>query len=331
MSVAVRQIVSSGQWAADPAAESLFEHLGVNYEYVANVAITLIDRELSLQNQARLGVKLDDDVVEEYSAAMAAGAVFPALVAFPLPNGTYLLAGGNHRLEAARRAKRKLIDLYLLRVADEAMRRLITTSLNTKNGVRPGRSETVEQAIAWMERFGRTPKSAAAHFSLPESALTRELKTRSTRRRLQIAGVDPNGMSRSVIERMSTIQNDTVLTDVADFVKTYGVGEPIIRQLTADIRSQRTEAGQLGVVQSWRDRDDMKLRKVEGRDAKADATQKARAELFRCLNSALKLLERRGTRGQLGLTNDDDYTRAVNIAYQLVAKIEGVDGGASTR
>ena len=62
----------------------------MTWEYVPDVAASLIDRQLSLQNQARLGVSLNPDLVDEYAIAMLEGAVFPALVAFPLQNGTYL-------------------------------------------------------------------------------------------------------------------------------------------------------------------------------------------------------------------------------------------------
>lgn len=326
MAIAIKQATGMGEWTTDQAAESLFDRLGVTWEYARGISIGLVDRESSIQNQARLGVSLISDVVDEYALAMLDGAAFPALVAFPQPNGTYVLAGGNHRLAAAREAKRALVDLYILRVNDEAMRRLVTTSLNTLVGVRPERAETVEQAIAWMERYGRTPKNAASFYGLPESVLTRELRLRGAKRRLQIGGVPLQGLAKSVIERLSPLQNDIVLREAAVVTQDAGLSEPTVRQMVSEIREQRTEAGQLAVVQQWRDRDDVKLRKAEVHKGKASPLVKTRAEVFRLLNSADRLLGRHVSRGQLGLTNDDDYAKAVETARVILERLEAIGG-----
>lgn len=326
VAIAMKAAVAADQWTTDQAAENLFERLGVTWEYARGISIGLVDRDLSIQNQARLGVSLIADVVDEYALAMLEGAAFPALVAFPLPNGTYVLAGGNHRLAAAREAKRPLVDLYILRVNDEAMRRLITTSLNTLVGVRPERAETLEQAIAWMERYGRTSKVAAAFYGIPDSTITAEMRSRSAKRRLQLAGVPASSIARTHLERLAQIQNDIVLRDVATFQSEVQLPEKDLKTLVREVREQRTESGQLAVVQQWRDRDDLKLRRAEVSKGRPSPVVKARAELFRTLKSAQNLLGRYVSRGQLGLTNDDDYAKAVELAREVAQKLEAIGG-----
>ena len=323
MAIAMSKI-ETNHWTKDQAAEGLFDRLGVAWEYVANLPINLIDRELSLQNQARLGVSLDTDVVDEYALAMLEGAVFPALVGFQLQNGTYLLAGGNHRLAAAKEAMLTHADLYLLRVNDDAMRRLVTTSLNTLVGVRPQRQETIEQAIAWMEMFGRSAKSAASFYGVPEYALTRELKIRSTRKRMALAGVSPSALSKVAQERLSVLQNDIVLREAAVLQSEAVLAERELKQMVSEIREQRTEAGQLAVIQHWRDRDDVKLRKAQAHKGigVTDPTTKNRAEVFRTLRTAERLLGKYVSLGQVGLSNDQDYQEALMLARTIVERLE---------
>lgn len=328
MAIAMTTKIDTQHWTTDQAAENLLDRLGVTWEYVPNIEIALVDRELSLQNQARLGVSLNADVVDEYALAMLDGAVFPALVAFPLANGTYLLAGGNHRLAAAREAKWKTVDLYLLRVNDEAMRRLITTSLNTLVGVRPQREETIEQAIAWMQRYGRSARIASGFYGVPEASLNAEMRRRSALKRIALAGVPTSSLPKSVVERIAQLQNDIVLREVAVLQNDCKLPETEVKRLVSEIKEQRTEAGQLAVVGQWRERDDLKLRRAEAHKGRPAPTVKNRAEVFRLLKSATNLLTKHTSLGQLGMS-DADLTDALGLARSMVARLEEI--GATPR
>ena len=103
---------SSKQWTPDFPAEQLRSNLNVEWAY-STIGIGLIDQKDSLRNQARLGVSIQQDVVEEYATAMRNGAAFPALVGFQRSDGSFILAGGNHRLAAAKSANRMTVDLYV--------------------------------------------------------------------------------------------------------------------------------------------------------------------------------------------------------------------------
>lgn len=329
MAIAMTSKIDTRHWTTDPAAEGLFEKLGLTWEYLRDIDIALVDRQLSLQNQARLGVSLDMEVVDEYGLAMLDGAVFPALVAFPVANGTYLLAGGNHRLAAAREAKLKYVDLYLLRVSDEAMRRLVTTSLNTLVGVRPAREETIEQAIAWMQRYGRSARIAASHYGIPEASLNQEMRRRTAYKRIAMAGVPASALSKTAAERLAQIQNDIVLREAAVLHTDAKLPETELKRLVSEVKEQRTEAGMLAVISQWRERDDLRLRRAEAHRGRPSPTVKNRAEVFRLLNSTVNLLSRHVSLGQLGLTNDDDLERAIDLARDVVARLEEI--GATPR
>lgn len=320
------QTVGTGQaWTCDKAVEAFLDRLGVGWEYISNININLIDRQASLQNQARIGVSLKPDTVVEYAVAMLEGSAFPAMVAFPLPNGTYLLAGGNHRLAAARDAGRKTVDLYVIRSNDEAMRRLITVSLNTLNGVRPDRADTLMQAVQMVQQYNRQPAFVASHFGLPISTLTGELRAIATRNRLRAAGVSTVPVAKTHLDRMAQLENDNVLREVAVVQSEVQLPDNELRKFIADVKGQRTEAGQLQVVQQWRDRDDLKLRRAEAHKGKPSPTIAARAGLMRALGSAETALRRHVTRSQVGLSNDGDYQSALDLARRIVAKLEALN------
>lgn len=311
-------------WTRDTAVEGLLARLGVVWVYRRNVQTVLIDRTLSLSNQARLGLSLDKDVVEEYALAMLEGDAFPALVAYPRGDGTYILAGGNHRLHAADEAGITHLDLYELNVKDQAMRRLITTSLNRLVGVRPGRADTVEQAIMWVDNYRKTAREAARLYGIPESTLTTEMRVRSARKRIQLAGVMADKLGKTAIRTISTIPNDIVLREAARLQADASLTEPDLRRMVQEVRNQRTEAGQLEVVRQWAGRDEVKFRKkqlYQGRGALSPSAR-IRAEVFRGLKTTMGVLEGHVSRGQAGLSDDTDYANALVLARALLARLE---------
>lgn len=314
------------RWMRDPAAEALFERLGVKYEYRRDVEIALIDRDRSLRNQARVIDTLNNDVVESYALAMLEGAVFPALVAFPLPTGTYVLAGGNHRTAAAILADITLVDLYVLDVRDGALQRLITTTLNESVGHGIARPEKIELAIDWMERYGRTARSAAAEYHIPEAKFTDELRARAAQKRLLAAGVPAGSLNKSHAERLVTIPNDIVLRAAAALQIEVKLPDKELGRFVKEIRAFRTEGEQLGVVRQWREREDLKIRKTEVRRGRPSPSVRHRGDIFRGLKTVGRVLEQAVSLGATGLTGEHDYDEALKLARDLVARLEALGG-----
>jgi hypothetical protein len=67
------------KWTRDPRAESGMKRLGVEWS-VETVRIADIDVELSMDRQARIGKKINEDWVIDYAQAMADGAEFPYII-----------------------------------------------------------------------------------------------------------------------------------------------------------------------------------------------------------------------------------------------------------
>ena len=315
------EITPSFGWSRDLAAEGMFNRLGVQWEYRTGIMIALVDQGASLQNQARLGVSVMPDVVDDYAVAMREGDRFPAMVAFPLGNGTYRLAGGNHRLAAAKKSGRQVIDLYVVMASDDAMRRVVTTGLNRRVGVQTGREEAIEQALTWMDQYGRSATAAAAAYNLPESILFTAQRERASRRRLQMIGVDPSRMKKGAMALLTRLHSDRTLLSAVEFSASTGLREPEIRALVEDINAQRTESGQEAVLDQWRARDDLKLRALEvskGRGRRdVSGGLAARDRFLRALRAASGQIKRAQTRGKLGLSADSDLETAITLARTM--------------
>jgi len=310
-------------WMPDPKVEALLARLGVPWEIVT-VNSNLIDDKASARNQARLNDVLDQERVEEYTEAMRRGDVFPALVAHALGDGQFLLHGGNHRLAAAKRARRTSIMLYLIRTNDAGMRHLVTVLLNTLEGVRPPRADLIRQCLYAVDHFAYDLTQAAAQFGLPVSAVQTERRRTVTRGRLVAVGAKVDAVPVRIMDAMHSIPNDVALREVAEIVVAASLPETEARDLIVQMREQRTEAGAKAIGQQWRDRDDVKLRQAGLVKRRSSTPPSLKHRLMGMLGGARSMLEKHKTRAALGLTNDDDMNRAVEAAYGLVEQLEHV-------
>ncbi len=319
-----------GRWFRDVPAEGVLKNSRVRFEYLKSVEISTIDLASSRQNQARIGVTVHQDLVDEYTIAMKSGAKFPALVAFRNQYGIYILAGGNHRISAAINAGYKFADLYLVTSNNEATRRMITTTLNLKNGARTSREDAMEQAISWMKIYGRSLADTASHYGVPVSSLQFRLRNMQTQDRLMKASVDTKGLNKMSLAALASIQNDHVLQEAGAFQAEFHVRDADFKRMVRDLRDARTEADQLAVVKSWRTREDLpQLRRGRAGGKVASGPAKNRAEMARCFTTLRRLMIKNPSRGQLGLSEDADYQRALQLSYEITDRLEKSQNGGS--
>lgn len=322
-------------WIRDLPTEQLIRRLGAEWEYQAGVPIGLINQTASLQNQARIGESVIQQVAEEYAAAMRNGTDFPALVAFLLADGSYILAGGNHRLAAALAAGRTTVDLYLIRVRDQGLRRLITMTLNTVNSVRPKREDMLIQAVTWMNQYGRSATQAAFAWGLPNHAIWNYQKAAATKSRLRKLGIEATTLPKSHISMISALANDHVLKAVAALDQKYRLSGLDLQQIVNDVKANRTEEEQLSAVLAWSTRDDLKERHLTGASSKkagrGAALSKGRSSMLRWVHSLDRAVKRHETIGQVGLGSDDDYQHVTTTLYAVLERLETLhaDSGAT--
>jgi hypothetical protein len=93
------------RWIDDVHAEKTLDDLQIVYEKQV-ISINAINKKESLRNTARLDINLDEDNVESITRGAASGDPIPKLVVRKTTSrnqSTYVIAGGNHRLEAMTR------------------------------------------------------------------------------------------------------------------------------------------------------------------------------------------------------------------------------------
>jgi ParB-like chromosome segregation protein Spo0J len=321
-------------WMREPQAEAYLTEINVAWSYVRRVPVGLIDVGRSLRNNARIGLAVDQDYVTQYADAMRRGDTIPTMVAFMERDGTYTLAGGNHRLPAAISAGRTHVDLYVVHCNDQAVRDMIPANLNRWHGRAVAASERVEQALAWQQKYGRTTRQASLFFGIPEKTIQHALREKGREKRFQLAGLTPGLVTMRVERRLNRIVNDAPLRDAYDLAVKAKLTDLEANQLTQELMEERSEEGQHDIIRRWRERDDLKLRMAERRrapNAASSASQRTSSRLFAALGSAANLLAAHTTRASLGLTTDSEYKRAVTLSEKVWSGLDSMaDSPTST-
>lgn len=318
-SASIDAVASSAGWVRHAVVENYLRRQGVDFDYVVQ-GIGLIDKEASFRNQARYGIVVKTEVVEEYATAMRGGDAFPALVAFMQVNGTYRLAGGNHRYAAALSSGRRSVAMYVVHTKDAEVQRRITTSLNALEGVRPSREELVQAAMAHMDQFQISQVEAADTYRIPVTALSAALRHRGITHRLQNLGIQPDRMVKSHMDRLATIKSDVTLRSAAEFQLDHRLSAEDLKRFVGDVTKESTEEKQSNVIRAWYDRDDMKVRVARMKErpgARVSATTRARAELLRVVNSCDRLMAKHKHRGTLGMTIPEDWERVKGVIQSI--------------
>jgi ParB-like chromosome segregation protein Spo0J len=324
------QYGTGSRWRPDFPAEQLLGRLGVTWEYRPSIPVNLIPTRRSLSIQNRLTERLDDALVEQYAVAMSQGSAFPALVGFAEADGSYTLAGGNHRLAAALREGLSTVDLYVIRTSDAEVRRRVTLTLNQVNGDKPSQADTLVQALAMKKETGRSYEDVAQYFMLPTDRLRRAGALERAGERLAAAGLDSRRFAQRTLQRFATVENNNVLRAVAELTTTYRLVDTEVKEVLEAVRDEGTEADQLSVVELWHEREDLRGRAGGVSESKKSSVVeprvKRRTALTRHLRGLLKLLQEFPSRSLLGLANDDDYLKVADAARTIVTRVEALHG-----
>jgi ParB-like chromosome segregation protein Spo0J len=138
----------------------------VTWEYTGAVRLDRIDAEKSLNNQARVYERLDEDTVTTYAEAIKRGDKFPAVVAHrSSARGKLIMVDGNHRMFGYRRAEVPEIPAYIITRAKQTTVVMMTFAANTRHGKPTSHDERIHQAI-WLINNGASQEEAAAAVQL---------------------------------------------------------------------------------------------------------------------------------------------------------------------
>lgn len=327
------RVAPPSRWGRDLKVEKYLTDNLIAWTYLRDIPLAHIDVEKSRHNNARLNThdgrggkgKLIADGADEYARAMLDGAVFPALVGSREPDGRFALWGGNHRVEAARRAKIPTVDLYLVGTSDLPTRQKITVGLNRLEGFRVRRDEAIAQAALRVQQFGVTHREAAEALAVSEKSVSHKVRVLEGQLKLQgLKNVKLDAWSEAAIERIGSIQNDRVRHAAAILQTEVLLSTELFRDLVAEIGQAGTEAAQLAVVAGWDARDEFKSRRIRIKKGGPVPAMHAttRGLVLGALRRADSLLTSRGSLARLGLTSPEDADTALRLARSISLRLE---------
>ena len=166
----------------------LNKHKNIVWEY-RDVSLNSIDRSRSHKNQARIAEPINNAIVKQYASAMQNGDSFPALVVFPDNANRYVVADGNHRVEASLASGKTHHDAYVVISDDPSTRLMLTFEMNSVlTGLRPDDSDRDHQAV-FLVRQGLDRDAVALHMHMSPSRVDDLLKERNAEERAIRLGV----------------------------------------------------------------------------------------------------------------------------------------------
>lgn len=241
--------------------ERLLKESSIEYKR-SRVDLTQIDKEQSLQNQARF-LSLHDDVVLTYAAAMEQGDVFPPVVLHKQKNGKYVVLDGNHRVSAANLVGYVETTAFVVEKIAPAQAELFTYAANARHGLPTTTEERVNQGMFLVAR-GNRPKEVAKALSIPETALYRAMASRRGSERLIRVGVKADKLADSMVRRLDAIASNTVLLPAAELVMKASLRSDEVSALVSEINKGESEKDQLQTIESWKNRHSGRLRSTSG-------------------------------------------------------------------
>lgn len=237
--------------AKDEKVEAFLNSHQVKWEYHPKFKISDIDIPASRTNQARVAKPVNEDQVLVYGLAMENGTNFPAIVLHRRSaKGKAIVIDGNHRLAAAvDLGSAKTIDAYEVKGASEMEILRLTFKANEDNGLALTMDDRIRHALA-LVAYGASQKAAAADMGIPETRVAKELKKAEAYNRLVQVGV--KGLDRlagSTIARLGSVRSDVVLEALGKGAVTHKLGVADVDQIVTTINKERTEQGQLKLVE----------------------------------------------------------------------------------
>jgi hypothetical protein len=233
-------------WKLHDNAVVVIEGMGLEWQRLI-VPAEQINVAMSRRNTARAEV-LDGDTVDDYEVAMKHGDEFPTMVVV-LQQSQYVIAGGNHRHEAAMRLAQTEYDCIVVECNSIEFQRL-GKLLNANEGRRTTSKERVLQAIETCRIEGMTAKAASDLFRCTITSVTDGLRACEVRETLGRMGVEvPSRVSSTVLRRMALWnKEDSVLKAMGRFVAKQNPTGQQVRLLNQRLSAAGGESDRLKIL-----------------------------------------------------------------------------------
>jgi hypothetical protein len=303
------------KWTKDLQAEQLMRQLGIPWE-VGTINIADIDQELSQYNQARIDKKIHEDWVMQFALGVEQGDAFPMTIQEQLkPKKRYFTWSGIHRTKTAEFVGDTTIDCYLVTVKDQRLKDIFPRVVNIVHGHTESKESVLEHAKYIVLKHGFKTNEVAVMFRIDQKELARSLLAERIVQDLATNGLKCD-LPKSTLVRLSPIaENLNVLKSTVGLMQKKSLSGDRGYQLIDEIKSQRTELQQLGVVAKWERQLDQVEQATASRVKVLRSSNKAR--LLKLLASFDRFLAHIKTVDQLQL--DDEAAHLLSEMWPRVS------------
>jgi hypothetical protein len=310
----------------DPEAEAVMREIRVQFRVEPAFPLELIDEAGSGQWQIRPAGSVNADVALRYQEAMVQGAAFPYVVVYE-DRGTGLpgrLVSGAHRTAAARAAGVAQVGAYVITRADPIQIEELMVRLNATHGHQLSAGDVELLILRLLDAYPRLTDGEVARWfgnAVLTSRVVSLRRRRTVQRRLVDRGVLYDQLHESAMEQLYPLEYDESLAAAANLAIDAGLTVQDVQGLVREMGDHGTAANQLGVVDAWRERDDIR-RQIDARD-RGDARPRRTAieDLLRQLRTVNRSLHRVAPEIIAASATEAQLTEAVDLLTQISRKI----------
>lgn len=214
------------------------------------VPVDSFDVETSLRNQARVAEPLNKQKVEEYRLAMERGGQedFPALVAYMLPSGRYVIVDGNHRLNAGIGAGVKAFGTYTVDAPEDVIQ-ILTYQANVFNGLPTSVEERLQQAVHLVD-MRISIADAALRLGLSEGQVKTQVDRTKADRRAARIGIKAgwSKLPATTRQRLANVLTDEGMTEAVKVAVDAKLTGPEVSSMVSAMNGERSATGQIDVA-----------------------------------------------------------------------------------
>jgi len=295
-------------WKNDDDAIVTVNRMGLKWTY-ASVQSSSIDEKRSKFNHARKTAIIPDNV-DDYADAMGRGDTFPMIVVARIDGDKKLvIAGGNHRYQAAIKNGVTEFDAMVVE-CDAAMFSILCPALNLYVGQREDKDVRIDQAADAVIRLGITCRSAADDYRVPANSVNYRVNEKRVAVSAAKLGISVDHLQSGYLKLLTPIMTDAALLPLAIALCSTKLGVDGVRESLKQARDLPLERDRMAAISQ--SISDAKRITVSGRVPK----QPVRASIMRSLTTISAAVKKEGaTLCSLQISK----TEAMEIAAMLEA------------
>lgn len=257
----------------------LLDELAVTYTHHDALDLELVDVDASLRNQARFD-PLDDDAVDRYAAAMAAGDTFPPIVVHHAKTSRarqpWIILSGNHRFHAARRTDTKLAGYVVDRVDDPTVLLRIAYQDNAHHGLGLSAPERLRHALHLVDN-GFSNRDAGRCVGISDTEIATAKTVRAAQERARAGGVAAfDTLPMATQKAIASIPLDDVFLAAARLTTRARLSAPQAAEITKAVKATRSEADALAAVEELEAAHRERIQATAGGKAKPQVSARSR-------------------------------------------------------